>query len=104
MSLAAGLALATITLNGLEKLVSYRLQSRVSHVMRESNPIARLAIQRLGLLRTHAVFLTLSAAVVCLTYALIAFSFIAEVCLWLELLCSAFVFSNNLVLERLYNR
>lgn len=101
MSLAAALALAAITLNGLEKLVSYRLQSNASYPMRESNPVARLAIRRFGLLQTHVTFLVLSTAVVCVTYALLEFSFVAFFCLWLELLCSAFVFFNNWVLERL---
>jgi len=102
VSLAAALALATITLNSLEKLVSYRLQSRRPHLMRESNPIARLAIRRFGLLQTHMVFLMLSVTVVLITYLLLEFSPIALLCLWLELLCSAFVFFSNWVLERLY--
>ena len=102
MSLAAALALAAITLNGLEKLVSYRLQSKDSYLMRESNPIARLAIRRFGLLQTHVFFLALSVAVVCATYAFLEFSSVAIFCLWLELLCSAFVFFNNWVLERLH--
>jgi hypothetical protein len=100
LSLAAALALAAITLNGLEKLVSYRLQSKDSYLMRESNPIARLAIRRFGLLQTHVFFLALSATVVCITYALLEFSSIAGFCLWLELLCSAFVFFNNSIILR----
>ena len=104
VSLAAALALAAITLNGLEKLVSYRLQSKDSYLMRESNPIARLAIRRFGLLQTHVFFLALSVAVVCATYAFLEFSSVAIFCLWLELLCSAFVFFNNWVLERLHSK
>ena len=102
LSLAEALALATITLNGMEKLISYRLQSKGSYAMRESNPVAKLAIRRFGLLQTHVAFLVLSAAVVCVTYAFLVVSPIALLCLWLELLCSAFVFCNNWVLERLH--
>jgi len=96
------IALATILLNGLEKLVSYHLQANASQIMRESNPMARVAIRRFGLLPTHVVFFLLSALVVCLTYLLTGFSPIAGLCLWLELLCTTFVFFNNWVLEKLY--
>jgi len=95
------IALAAILLNGLEKIVSYRLQANTPPIMSESNPIARLAIRRLGLFTTHVVFLLLSILIVCLTYVLTEFSPIAGLCLWLELLCTAFVFFNNWILERL---
>lgn len=98
------IALATILLNGLEKLISYRLQVNEPQIMRESNPIARLVIRRWGLLSTHVVFLLLSIVIVCLTYALTEFSPFAGFCLWLELVCTAFVLFNNWILERLYSK
>ena len=94
-------ALATIAVNGLEKLVSYRLQANEPYAMRESNPLARTVIRRCGLLSTHMIFSILSAVIVCLTYALSWAWPIASVCLWLELVCSAIVLSNNLLLVRL---
>jgi len=96
------IALATILLNALEKIVSYRLQANAPEKMRESNPIARLFIRQCGLFPTHVLFLLLSIAIVCLTYGLTTFSPIASLCLLLELLCSAFVFFNNWILGRLY--
>jgi len=92
------IALATILLSGLEKMVSYHLQANAPQIMRESNPLARLAIRRCGLLPTHVVFFLLSILIVCITYALTEFSFIAGLCLWLELIGSAFVFTNNWIL------
>jgi len=97
-------ALATILLNGLEKIVSYRLQANAPQFMCESNPVARLAIHRCGLFLAHVVFFLLSILIVCLTYALIEFSPIAGFCLWLELICTASVFFNNWILKRLYSR
>jgi len=96
------IALATILLNGMEKIISYRLQANTPQIMRESNPLARLVIRRCGLFPTHMVFFFLSILIVCLTYALIESSPIAAFCLWLELICTAFVFFNNWILERLY--
>jgi len=96
------IALATILLSGLEKMVSYRLQATAPQILRESNPIARLVIRRCGLFPTHLVFFLLSILTVCLTYVLNEFSPIAELCLWLELICTAFVFFNNWILARLY--
>jgi len=98
------IALAIILLSGLEKILSHRLQANVPQIMRESNPIARAAIRRCGLFPTHLVFFLLSILIVCLTYVLIEFSPIAGLCLWLELICTAFVFFNNWVLERLYSK
>jgi len=98
------IALATMMLSGLEKIVSYRLQIHASQTMRESNPIAKLVMRRCGLYPTHVVFFLISVLVVSLTYALTAFSPIAGFCLWLELVCAAFVFFNNWILERLYCR
>jgi len=95
------IALATILLSGLEKTVSYHLQANESQIMRESNPIARLAIRRCGLFTTHMIFFLLSVVIVCLTYSLTEFSPVAALCLWLELLCSGFVLFNNWILERL---
>jgi len=96
------IALAAILLNCLEKIVSYRLQAAAPQVMRESNPIARAAIRRCGLFPTHVVFFLLSILIVCLTYVLTVFSPIAGLCLWLELMCAAFVFFNNWILARLF--
>jgi len=96
------IALATIMLNGLEKLVSYRLQANAPKIMRESNPIARRTIHQCGLLSTHVLFFLLSILIVCLTYVMTTSSPIAGLCLWLELLCSALVFLNNWFLERHY--
>lgn len=93
-------ALATIIVNCLEKLVSYRLQADKPDLMRESNPLARIIIARCGLLSTHLTFSILSVAIVCLTYVLSWASPIASICLWLELVCSIIVFSNNLRLDR----
>jgi len=98
------IALATILLNGLEKIISYRLQANEPQIMRESNPIARLVIRRFGLFPTHAGFFLLSILIVSLTYALTEFSSIANLCLWLELICTAFVLFNNWILERLYSK
>jgi len=98
------IALATILLSGLEKMFSYRLQANSSQIMRESNPIARLTIRRYGLFPTHVVFFVLSIVIVCLTYALTESSPIVSLCLWLELICTAFVFFNNWILERLYRK
>jgi uncharacterized membrane protein YhdT len=95
-------ALATILLNGLEKTVSYRLQAKAPQIMRESNPIARLVIRRLGLFPTHLFFFLLSIVIVFLTYVLTESSPIAGFGLWLELACTAFVFLNNWILERHY--
>ncbi len=94
------IALATIIVNCLEKLVSYQLQAEKPYIMRESNPLARIAIARCGLLSTHVAFSVLSVAIVCLTYVLSWTSPIASVCLWLELLFSTIIFSNNLRLDR----
>jgi hypothetical protein len=96
------IALATILLSGLEKIVSYRLQATAPQILRESNPIARLVIRRCGLFPTHVVFFFLSSVIVWLTYVLTEFSPIAGFCLWLELVCTVFVFFNNWILERLY--
>jgi len=93
-------ALATIIVNCLEKLISYRLQADRPYIMGESNPLARIVISRCGLLSTHLAFSVLSVAIICLTYVLSWTSSIASVCLWLELSCSAIVFSNNLRLNR----
>src|SRR5512136_700885 len=93
------LALATIILNCSEKLVSYRLQAEKPHIMRESNPLARLAITRYGLRSIHLAFSVFSIAIVCLTYMFSWTSTIAGLCLWLELICSAIVFFNNLILH-----
>jgi len=98
------IALATILLNGMEKIISYRLQANTPQIMRESNPIARLVIRRCGLFQTHVAFFFLSILIVCLTYALIESSPIASFCLWLELICTAFVFFNNWILERLCSK
>jgi hypothetical protein len=94
-------ALATILVNCSEKLVSYRLQANKSHIMQESNPLARIVIARCGLLSTHLVFSILSVVIVGVTYVLSWTSPLASVCLWLELVCSAVVFFNNLFLDRL---
>ena len=94
------IAFATIIINCLEKLVSYRLQADKPYLIQESNPLARIVISRCGLLSTHLAFSFLSVAIVCLTYVLSWTSSIASVCLWLELSCSAIVFSNNLRLNR----
>ena len=94
------IALATIIVNCLEKLVSYRLQAAKPYIMHESNPLARIVIARCGLLSTHLAFSVLSVAIVCLTYVLSWTSPIVSICLWLELVCSTIVFSNNLRLDR----
>jgi len=96
------IALATILLNGMEKIVSYRLQANTPQILCKSNPIARLVIRRCGLFPTHVGFFFLSILIVCLTYALTESSPIAALCLWLELICTAFVFFNNWILKRLY--
>lgn len=98
------IALATIIVNYSEKLVSYRLQADKPDLMRESNPLARIVIARYGLFSTHLAFSIFSVVIVCLTYVLSWTSSIASVCLWLELVCSVIVFSNNLRLDRVEAR
>jgi hypothetical protein len=93
-------AIATLVVNCSEKLVSYRLQANKPYTMHESNPLARIIIARCGLLPTHLIFSILSAVIVCITYALSWTSPVASGCLWLELICSTIVFSNNLFLEK----
>jgi hypothetical protein len=93
-------AIATLVVNCSEKLVSYRLQANKPYTMHESNPLARTVIARHGLLSTHLVFSILSVVIVGVTYVLSWTSPLASVCLWLELICSTIVFSNNLFLEK----
>jgi len=89
------IALVTILLSGLEKTISYQLQTKAPQTIRESNPLARVAIRHLGLFKTHMALFVLSSLVVFLTYSLTKIAPIANLCLWVELICTAFVFFNN---------